>query len=282
MNQREVWRAPAPTRFARRGFARLAYGTAGEGDRAVVLLHDLLADRTTLSQLRDDLAERGWRVVLPDLRGHGASAAISGIRYPVAELTLDLRAILEAEGVERISLVGVGLGATVGLDLALVEPARLDRLVLVDPLVPGILLDDPDPVVSAAAAGAREAALEIAELASKGSVDRAFDRYYGPRRGPNWRATEPKARLGAMRRHANAFGPLLTAAYGYRPAAAGPHPMPDAALILVAADSPELDRVAADRLRTVLDGARLESFGSPRSRDTRTFQFLDPDAGGRG
>lgn len=270
-------RPPGPTRFARRGVARLAYETRGDDGPTVVLLHDLLGDRTTLYPLRDALAARNLRVVLPDLRGHGASAAIAGIRFTIAELVLDLLAILEAEAVKRVSLVGVGLGATIGLDLAVVEPGRLDRLVLVDPLVPGVLRDDRDPDVSAAATEAREDAAKIAELANKGSTDRALDLYYGARQGPNWRAAVPKARLGAMRRHANAFGPLLTAAHGYRPAAAVPHIPSDAALIVVDAEAPEVDRVVADRLRALL-GASWEVSNDLQTRDAVIVQFIERGA----
>jgi pimeloyl-ACP methyl ester carboxylesterase len=274
MPERTGSRQPSLTRFVRRGVARLAYETCGEGERTVVLVHDLLGDRTTLHRLRDALVERGFRVVLPDLRGHGASAAIAGIRFTIAELTLDLLAILEAEAAERVSVVGVGLGATSGLDLAVVEPARLERLVLVDPLLPGILQDDADPVVRAATEEAHEQAMKIAELANKGSVDRAFDLYYGARQGPNWRAAVPKARLGAMRRHANAFGPLLIAAYGYRAGISEALPTVVPTLILVSDDAPDPDRVAADRLHGSLPAASLESGDDQEALAGAVLRFL--------
>ena len=118
MLEQERPRSPSLTRFVRRGVARLAYETSGAGARTVVLVHDLLADRSTLHGLRNALVERGFRVIMPDLRGHGASAAIAGIRFTLAELVLDLAAVLEAEAAGRVSLAGIGLGATIGFDLA--------------------------------------------------------------------------------------------------------------------------------------------------------------------
>ena len=274
MSEQERSQSPGLTRFARRGVARLAYETRGEGPRTVVLLHDLLADRTTLHGLRDALAGAGFRVLLPDLRGHGASAAIAGLRLTIADLVLDLLAILEAEVVERASVVGIGLGATIGVDLALVEPARLERSVLIDPLLPGLLLDSPDVGEREAAEEARDAAAKIAELANKGSLDRALDLYYGGRWGPNWRAAVSKARLGAMRRHANAFGPLLAAVHGYRPAMTTSSSDAVPTLILLGEEASDLERSGAERLRTLLPGANLEQRNEPLALTERAVRFI--------
>jgi pimeloyl-ACP methyl ester carboxylesterase len=50
------------------------------GDRAampLVLLHGMPRDHSTWAQLAPDLATLGYRVIAPDLRGHGASARTS-------------------------------------------------------------------------------------------------------------------------------------------------------------------------------------------------------------
>lgn len=265
---------PARTRFAQRGFARLAYEIRGEGVRTVVLLHDLLADRASLANLRDAVVARGDRVVLPDVRGHGASAAIPGVRFTIAELVLDLRAILDTEGISRVDVVGIGLGGTVGLDFAVAEPALVARLALVDPYLPGLPRDDPDPEVNAAAASDREDAAKIAELASKGSVARAFDLYYGAREGADWQARRTKQTLAAMRRHGGAFGPLLTAAYNYRPAGIEPHDPAHPALILLTASLPDQDRPGVARLRSLLPNALAEEVADAKQRDEVLLRFL--------
>jgi pimeloyl-ACP methyl ester carboxylesterase len=269
MTGSSVPQRPGTTRFARRGFARLAYETAGDGARAVVLLHDLLGDRSTLTGLRDTLMAAGYRVILPDLRGHGASAAIAGLRLSIADLALDLLAILEAEAIAHVSLVGVGFGAAVALDLAVVEPTRVERLILVDPFVPGLLRDDPDPEVSTAAAEAQAQVAKIADLANKGSLDRALDLFYGARHGPAWRTTLPKARLGAMRRHAAAFGPLLTTGYSYRPT-----PVKQPTLILLRPELPELDRLGADRLHALILGSELEVRSDQEALSGSVVRFM--------
>lgn len=266
---------PGTTRFAQRGFARLAYETAGDGPATVALLHDLLGDRATLAALRHTLVAAGYHVILPDLRGHGASAAIAGLRVSIADLVLDLRAILDVESASRLSLVGIGLGAAIGLDLAVVEPNQVERLILVDPFLPGLLRDDPDPEVSAAAIESQAQAANIADLANKGSLDRALDLFYVARHGPAWRTTLSKARLGAMQRHATAFGPLLTAAYNYRPTA-----IDQATLILLNLELPDLDRLGADRLHALLPGASLELVDDPGTLDGVIVRFLQAPTDG--
>ncbi|MFF0226788.1 alpha/beta fold hydrolase [Streptomyces sp. NPDC004629] len=45
----------------------------GEGDRVAVLVHGIMADHRTWRRVGPALADRGYRVVAVDLRGHGAS-----------------------------------------------------------------------------------------------------------------------------------------------------------------------------------------------------------------
>ncbi|MFF4319577.1 alpha/beta fold hydrolase [Streptomyces sp. NPDC001568] len=47
--------------------------TWGEGERLAVLIHGIMADHRTWRRVGPALADRGYRVVAVDLRGHGAS-----------------------------------------------------------------------------------------------------------------------------------------------------------------------------------------------------------------
>lgn len=52
---------------------RLHTTTWGEGDRVALLIHGIMADHRTWRRVGPALAERGYRVLAVDLRGHGAS-----------------------------------------------------------------------------------------------------------------------------------------------------------------------------------------------------------------
>src|SRR5690606_29517476 len=72
---------------------------------------------------------------LYDLRGHGLSERpASG--YDLDTLLADLRALLDAEGIDRVRLVGNSFGGLLAIAFALTHPERCAGLVLVDALLP--------------------------------------------------------------------------------------------------------------------------------------------------
>lgn len=117
-----------------RAGAEIAYEaggpTAADGAAApVVLLHNIFCDRSIFDHAVATLRRRRYRTVAIDFRGHGASAAGAG-RYTVDDLVGDVVAVLDHERIDRATLVGVSLGATVAAEMALAHPARVDGLVL--------------------------------------------------------------------------------------------------------------------------------------------------------
>ena len=72
------------------------------------------------------LAE-GFRVIAPDLRGHGWTEAPEH-GYDKQQLARDLLALLDALGLERVTWVGHDWGGWTGLLAALAAPERFDRM----------------------------------------------------------------------------------------------------------------------------------------------------------
>jgi pimeloyl-ACP methyl ester carboxylesterase len=101
--------------FPGRDGARLAYQEVGDG-RPLVLLHGLLSDATLWQrhgQART-IAARGFRVIMPDFRGHGRSAKPhDAAAYPLDVLTDDGFALLEHLGPDDYDLGGYSLGARI-------------------------------------------------------------------------------------------------------------------------------------------------------------------------
>jgi non-heme chloroperoxidase len=76
------------------------------------------------------LTAAGHRVICVDQRGHGRSdKPLDG--YDVDRLARDLVAVLDDRGIESCSLVGWSFGGQVGFRVAVIEPSRVSRLVLV-------------------------------------------------------------------------------------------------------------------------------------------------------
>ena len=70
-----------------------------------------------------------FRVVRYEHRGHGGTAAPAG-PYSIDDIGADLLDVLDTVGAERASVVGLSLGGTAAMWLAIHHPQRVDRLVL--------------------------------------------------------------------------------------------------------------------------------------------------------
>jgi len=106
----------------------VVYRSAGDGP-AVVLVHGLTGSSTTWREVMPALSER-YRVVAPDLLGHGESAKPRG-DYSLGAHADGIRDLLVALGIERATFVGHSLGGGVAMQLAYQFPERCERLALV-------------------------------------------------------------------------------------------------------------------------------------------------------
>ncbi len=76
--------------------------------------------------------QQRYRVILYDHRGTGASQRTLPHPYGGDELALDLRRILDGLGISRASIIGHAAGGIAGLQLALLHPERVARLVVIN------------------------------------------------------------------------------------------------------------------------------------------------------
>ena len=120
----------------------LAHTRAGTGPRPLVLLHGLLGSARNLASLARNLAERrtDLDVVSLDLAGHGASPPLAP-GADTAALAADVLETTRALGLGRpVALVGHSLGGRVALRAALLDPAAIDLVTLLD-IAPGPIAD---------------------------------------------------------------------------------------------------------------------------------------------
>lgn len=93
--------------------------------RAVLLLHGFTHTGSSWDPVVAALGER-YRVIAPDLRGHGAAS--DAVPVDLATVIADLESLAP---LEPFTLVGYSMGGRIALHVALAMPGRLRRLVLI-------------------------------------------------------------------------------------------------------------------------------------------------------
>ena len=78
-------------------------------------------------------AGAGLRVLVPDALGYSDSSKPADAQYTLAFLVDGLSRFLDAKGIERCVLVGNSLGGAMSIQLALDQPDRVQKLVLMAP-----------------------------------------------------------------------------------------------------------------------------------------------------
>ncbi len=102
----------------------------------VVLLHGLGASKVSYLPLLPALARR-YRVVVPDLPGHGESSKPRAA-YTPAYFARAVLALMDQVGADRSALVGNSMGGRVALEVAAAAPARVSAMALLDPAAAGL------------------------------------------------------------------------------------------------------------------------------------------------
>src|SRR4051794_31633674 len=108
---------------------RLVYDDLGPPDgEAVVLAHGLSSSAEQHIADGHFFAERGYRVLIPDTRGHGRSGRperLTAGGFTVERLTADIVQLLDQAAVGSVHWVGNSLGGILGLALMRGSETRL-------------------------------------------------------------------------------------------------------------------------------------------------------------
>lgn len=107
----------------------IAYDEVGSGP-AVLMLHGYPFNRSMWREQGDALRNH-YRVIAPDLRGHGETTITPG-PASMDEMARDIAALMEALGVARGTLCGLSMGGYVALAFYRLFPLRVRTLVLAD------------------------------------------------------------------------------------------------------------------------------------------------------
>jgi len=106
----------------------IEYRVTGEG-RPVILLHGFPDSGRLWRHQVPALAEAGFQVIVPDLRGYGRSGKPADVEaYSLLLLAGDVQAVLTDLKVARAHVVGHDWGAALGWVLAAFAPGSVDHL----------------------------------------------------------------------------------------------------------------------------------------------------------
>lgn len=130
-----------PTRFELRRAsldgADIAYVREGVGGFPLLLLHGWPETRRIWWRNIAPLAEAGFEVIVPDLRGFGDSGLASDDRYDVAAHARDAEALVRGEmGHDRCVVCAGDLGGLIAQDLSLRFEGLVERLILFNTIPP--------------------------------------------------------------------------------------------------------------------------------------------------
>jgi pimeloyl-ACP methyl ester carboxylesterase len=98
----------------------------------LMLLHGFGSSNFTWKDCLSPLAEDGYRVIAPDLKGFGFSEKPADGRYHVQDQAQLMIGLLDQLEIEQATLCGTSYGAAVALACALMWPGRVNRLILID------------------------------------------------------------------------------------------------------------------------------------------------------
>jgi pimeloyl-ACP methyl ester carboxylesterase len=126
------------------GLLNVGYAKAGPADgQAVILLHGWPYDIHSYVNVAPLLAARGYRVIVPYLRGFGTTRFRSGDTFRNGQqsvVAIDIIALIDALGIERAIIGGFDWGARTANIMAALWPQRCKAMVSVS----GYLIGSPD------------------------------------------------------------------------------------------------------------------------------------------
>ena len=135
MEQKQSW-TPDPTSgisidWIEANGLTFEVATAGKGKRLALCLHGFPELHYSWRHQIPMLAEMGYRVWAPNMRGYGGTTRPEGIgNYRVATLAEDVGALIDASGADEVTLIAHDWGAIVAWYFAIAKVRPFTRLVI--------------------------------------------------------------------------------------------------------------------------------------------------------
>ncbi|MEO0417974.1 MAG: alpha/beta fold hydrolase [Pseudomonadota bacterium] len=119
--------------FVEAGELTFEVAQAGEGDHLALMLHGFPELHYSWRHQIPLLADMGFRVWAPNLRGYGGTSRPEGVRnYAFDKLTGDVDALIAASGAKKVTLFAHDWGAIIAWAFAITRKTALERLVIMN------------------------------------------------------------------------------------------------------------------------------------------------------
>ncbi len=108
---------------------RMHFEDAGQG-APLLLIHGLGSSAADWADQIQHFS-RTYRVIAPDLRGHGATEQLAG-PYSISLFAADMAALLKSQRIDSAHVVGISLGGAIAFQFAADQPALTRTLTIVN------------------------------------------------------------------------------------------------------------------------------------------------------
>jgi pimeloyl-ACP methyl ester carboxylesterase len=110
---------------------KMHYLVGGTG-RPLVLVHGLGSRAEDWANLIPQLVDGGNRVYAVDLLGYGQSSQPGNAAYSISQQAAMVEGFLDSQHLQQVDLAGWSMGGWISMQVALQQPQRIRRLVLLD------------------------------------------------------------------------------------------------------------------------------------------------------
>jgi pimeloyl-ACP methyl ester carboxylesterase len=118
--------------FTRVNGVRIHYQEAGDEQAPqIILIHGFISSNLIWSHVLQPLAQKGLRVIAPDLPGYGYSGKPRDAEYTINEQARSVIGLMDRLGIRKALIAGASYGGAVAATMALDYPERVEKLILV-------------------------------------------------------------------------------------------------------------------------------------------------------
>lgn len=107
---------------------------ASANGKVVLLLHGKNFNGAYWRQTAQALAEKGYRVVIPDQIGFGKSSKPTAIQYTFQLLAQNTKALLDTLQINKVSVLGHSMGGMLATRFTLMYPDKVEKFILENPI----------------------------------------------------------------------------------------------------------------------------------------------------